>query len=414
MHRHDVKRRRKWKTESLLSLLIFPLLCQVAVGSIHNSAEPMVPCDNDLGSFLNRLAELRSFGPPDPRTTNGSSNSAAREDYLQKISALRVKEKSGSLTADEAANLGAYLYRVRKTQSRLPDLQEAIQALESARRRYPGHFGILANLGTVYQGTGQLDAAESCLEEALTLAPVEAESPELYQLRLIKRRRAEQRTVGEPPLDALFYKTPRDPLRFVGQSGHYEIGSLAPAELAKLPGGSLEKATRIVQQLLIDFPGDGRLHWLLGELAAAQGQAKAAARALEQAVDAFRLSTPELKQHRAWLLEFVAWSDALDRLGSTGLQTLWLSRALSARLVGNTLPFESSMQFVLTSEVASPLRPKSLFEQLQQEGASKPGTDVRIFGWQMISWPVAVGGAAVILLLVWLQFRQWTRRIRRT
>src|SRR5262249_9699783 len=55
--------------------------------------------------------------------------------------------------------------------------------------------------------------------------------------------------------------------RFVGESGAFEVGTLAVAEKAKLPPDALD----IVQQLLVWLPDDLRLYWLLGELYNARG-----------------------------------------------------------------------------------------------------------------------------------------------
>jgi tetratricopeptide (TPR) repeat protein len=394
-----------------LAALLFPALLHAG---LYNSAEPPIPLDNDLNAFLDRLAELRSYAPSsmtmDAADAGAEAMPSVRADYLKKIEILRAKEKAGPITADEAANLGAYLYRVRKTQPRLPDLQEATQVLEAGRQNHPRHFAILANLGTVYQAAGHLDAAESCLEEALALAPPELAPFELAQLRLVKRRIAEQRTVGAPSLDGIFYKNPREPLRFVGSSGRYEIGALAPAEQAKLPDGSLEKATKIVQQLLAWNPMDGRLHWLLGELAAAGGQTKAAARALDMAVDSFRLSTPELKQHRAWLMEYTVWSESLERLGTRARQAAWLGRVFSAQANGYALPLVDAPLLVHAKELAAPLQAR-----LNPFGASGPGGgDLKLFSWDMVSWPIAAIGGLLIVSLAWLQLRLWARKLRRT
>lgn len=376
---------------------------------LHNPLETAEPLDSDLGRFLDRLAELRSLAPPDPRMPQAQLGPSAREQMLEKIQALRTASKNRELTADEAAALGAYLYRVRRTQADLPDLQEALQVLEAARRKHPRHFAIVANLGTVYQAAGALDAAESCLEEAVTLAPPEWERAERYQLLLVKRRLREPKSLGSPPLDPIFFQNAREPLRFVGPSGEYEVGSLAPAEQAKLPQGSVAEATKVVQQLLLWQPEDSRLAWLLGELAAVQGQTRAAARALSQAVDQGRLSTPDLKRHRTLLLEHVAWTEALERLGTRGQQFAWLSRWLA---VGAALPLEGSFPadgLVRIAGQARALKPRSGLESLFGE----PGPRGPVFHWGMVSWPLAGAGAIFILLLAALQVREWTRRLKR-
>jgi hypothetical protein len=65
---------------------------------------------------------------------------------------------------------------------------------------------------------------------------------------------------------------PRPPVRFVNDAGIYEPGKLAAAEQAKLP----PDAIAIVQQLLLWFPSEVRLYWLLGELYAANDDLESA------------------------------------------------------------------------------------------------------------------------------------------
>jgi tetratricopeptide (TPR) repeat protein len=65
-------------------------------------------------------------------------------------------------------------------------------------------------------------------------------------------------------------KAPQAQIQFVNDAGIYHPGQLAASEKAKLP----EDAIPIVQQLLLWFPRDARLYWLMAELYAANGQFK--------------------------------------------------------------------------------------------------------------------------------------------
>jgi tetratricopeptide (TPR) repeat protein len=294
-----------------LLIQAFAVLVALAVpvrAGLYNTAEPPAPLHDDLPRFLDELSKLRSFGPPDQLTVR--EETPQRKEYLQKVKELQAK---GRLSSEEQANLGAYLIRLRKTGLGGRDYEEAVQVLETARRGDPRNFYVLANLGTVYQLTGQMDAALSCLQEAYQLAP-ETSPPappspdrrgglggevfERYQLRLLQLRMNERLRLGMAPLDELF------PVRFIGPSGKWEPGKLAEDEQKKLPADAL----KIVQQLLVWFPEDGRLHWLLGEIANARGDIAGAYKAMDQAVYLFRLSTPELKERRQLLKE------AVDRL----------------------------------------------------------------------------------------------------
>jgi hypothetical protein len=59
---------------------------------------------------------------------------------------------------------------------------------------------------------------------------------------------------------------PLPPVRFVNDAGEYQPGVIAASEKAKLP----PDAIAIVQQLILWFPGETRLYWLLAELYAAE------------------------------------------------------------------------------------------------------------------------------------------------
>jgi tetratricopeptide (TPR) repeat protein len=267
-----------------------------ARAGLYNTAEPPIPLDPNVEKFLDKLKQLRSYAPPDGRIM--LQESEGRKDYLKKVETLRQKQKSGRLTAEELANLGAYLIRLRTTRPFALDMQEALDVLQAAAEQYPRDFYIQANLGTVHQLMNNFDLASRTLEMAEGLATTaELRSMEHYHWLLVSRRAAER--AGPPPLDRLF------PIRFVGESGKWEMLKISPAELAKLPGGSVKEAKRIVQQLLIWLPTDNRLHWLLGELANAEGDLRGAYAAMDAAVTSFNLSTPELKEHRALLKEEV-------------------------------------------------------------------------------------------------------------
>src|SRR5258708_34634054 len=86
-----------------------------------------------------------------------------------------------------------------------------------------------------------------------------------------------------------------EPIRFIGESGEYEPGTIARAEMTKLP----PDAIAIVQQMILWDPDDARLIWQLAELYNADGDLKAAARLFDMCVNELRYSNPELMKHRA-------------------------------------------------------------------------------------------------------------------
>ncbi|MCS6866647.1 MAG: tetratricopeptide repeat protein [Gemmataceae bacterium] len=116
-------------------------------------------------------------------------------------------------------------------------------------------------------------------------------------MKLIQLRLHEEKGPKRPPEEEL----PDDlfGIRFVNDAGHYEPGQLAAAEKAKLPGGHFTEALATVQQLVLWFPFDTRLYWLLGELYAAQGDFQTALDIMNECVDSGRYSNRKaLMEHR--------------------------------------------------------------------------------------------------------------------
>jgi tetratricopeptide (TPR) repeat protein len=394
---------------SALCLAGLVALARPVCAGLYIPVEPPLMPEADAQAFLAQLGKLRGYGPPDFQTV--FEETPHRRDYLQKVEKLREAARRGRLSPDEQASLGGYLIRLRRTQAGHPDYEEAVRALEAARRENPRHFATLANLGTVYQLTGRLDAAEHCLLEAEALAPAEWRKFERYHLLLVRLRGREQLALGRAPLDQLFSGPGQGPVRFAGPGGTWEPGRLADVERAKLPGGSVEDAAAIVKQLLLWLPDDGRLHWLLGELCNAQGNVRATYEAMNAAVDLFRLSTPQLKERRVLLQEALAWRELWDRLETPERRWAWVSQALAlglaaqAPVVGNGDPSPELVAAAgLVPQRANP------FEQLPfGDGAEEPPAPPPPDLWANFDWRawtvVAVGGLLVVGLLV-LQVRQ--------
>ena len=86
------------------------------------------------------------------------------------------------------------------------------------------------------------------------------------------------------------------PVRFVNDAGAYEPGVLAASEKAKLP----PDAIAVVQQLIMWFPGETRLYWLLAELYAAEGDLDAAIAIFDECAWGLRYGNRKLlMEHRA-------------------------------------------------------------------------------------------------------------------
>jgi tetratricopeptide (TPR) repeat protein len=105
------------------------------------------------------------------------------------------------------------------------------------------------------------------------------------------------------------------PVNFVNDKGEYEPGKLAAAEKAKLPGGDFDEAIATVQQLVLWFPFDVRLYWLLGELYAAKGEAKSAEDIMSECVNTGRYSNRKvLMQHREVVMKAVKDQEKAEQL----------------------------------------------------------------------------------------------------
>jgi tetratricopeptide (TPR) repeat protein len=370
----------------------------------------------DLLRFLAHLNYLRGYGPPDGRTI--TEETRHRKELLQKVDELRQKRRAGPLTAAEYAMLGACLIRLWGSKTEHSEyVEEAIQVLEAGQQEHPNDFRILANLGTAYQHLGQLDVAERCLRRAVTAAPEEFRQLEQYHLTLVELRRKEQelrRPPGLEPvlLDGLFDEPGRPPLRFLGADGRWAVGALAPAEMAKLPDGSLLEAIRVVQHLLIAAPNDGRLCYLLGELANALGNLRAA-HSCFTLVDNYGLSTRELRQRRMLLSEAVTWREVVGRVGWEDAQVGWLFQVLGHGLQ-RTLPAPDAGQHAGGLLTLIPEPPSALPPWAIAADTRPPPADLFAhFAWH--HWLLAAAGGVLILLLFALQVRQaWRRRAARS
>jgi len=247
---------------------------------LYNTAEaPGVP-SRSFSSFREALIPLRQIGAvPSPLNNR-----------CELIATLAARGAPSGLTLEQRLDLGAYLVRLRK-------YREAVSLLAPAQLQARDNFLVLSNLATAEQLDGQPLRADGYLAEALRVWPKEwtglgdaqrkwleqlgwkekefrwYREVETYQRKLLKLRLREPASqAGELPanVDGIFADGGN--LQFVGPSGHYEAGKLAPAEKAKLPTNAIE----IVEQLLLWMPHDNRLYWLLGELFNAEGDVASA------------------------------------------------------------------------------------------------------------------------------------------
>jgi thioredoxin-like negative regulator of GroEL len=244
----------------------------------------------EFNEFKRRLAVLTN-------ALNQNLDTPDRQAFLKRIA---DREKLPKPSPAEAAALAADLTRVGRTDQALNLLGP-----RSADRR-PDYF-VIAALAHAHATRG--DWAEALRHyEGLPDVEMPAEVkglskaqrdwwakldadyvPHLYRLRRHESdaRRGlsagdrERADAAEDVLPLFPLPGPggkADPVRFVNDRGEYEPGKLAEAERAKLPSDAIP----VVQQLLLWYPGETRLYWLLAELYAAAGDPVSAAAILDE------------------------------------------------------------------------------------------------------------------------------------
>jgi tetratricopeptide (TPR) repeat protein len=245
----------------LLVLLLLPTLSRAG---LHYSGETPAELPAQWRGFLLDLRALRltAVAP-----TAGAPLHLLREQYEDAAAKLEETAKSRALTADEAADLGALHVRLGRP-------AKAVEVLRAASRAHPDHYRLVSNLGTAWQLQGDLAEAGRVLQDAVRLAPPRWKPVEEAQLKLVRLRQKEPKNTLA--VDDLFGVP------------------VSPEARKKLPADDVA----VVQQLAIWLPGDGRLLWLLAELANAHGDVRTAAALMEGVVTEYAITTPEAREHR--------------------------------------------------------------------------------------------------------------------
>jgi hypothetical protein len=236
------------------------------------------------GEFRTALAVLMNAA--NDKKTGGKFNSD-RAAFLDRI----ARAKGKKLSVPETTALATDYLRVAQ-------FDEALNTLAPRLRdRNPDYF-VYTTYAAVRATVGDWPEALRYHQSALFDSEMPAEVkglskaqrdwwekldrdhvPHYYRLRLREseqrknRSRAELEKLDETedvfplfPLPTRAEPDPR-PVRFVNDAAAYEPGKLAAAEQARLPPDAIP----VIQQLLLWFPQDSRLYWLLAELYAARG-----------------------------------------------------------------------------------------------------------------------------------------------
>ena len=231
---------------SRLALSLLLMLPTAAPAALHYSGDQFRELPARWVGFLPDLRQLRTPAGP------------LHDRYAAALAAL---ERVPAPTADQLADLGALHLRLNQP-------VRGLAVLRPASRRFPDHFRLAANLGTAWHQSGDLSQAAAALDEAVRLAPPDLRAGEELHRTLVRRRLAEGPTRHPTAPDRLFDDPP-------------------PAD-----------AVARVQRLLLALPADGRLLWLLAELAFAAGDVRAAAGMLDGCVTEFGLASAEVRSRR--------------------------------------------------------------------------------------------------------------------
>lgn len=251
----------------------------------------------------------------DPKTGHPRLNERGEVDARIKKA---QKKKAKDRTPDESAILATDLLRFG-----LPDAAAGEIRADQQRGFLPNVTlaHISAAQGQWRRGLDFLDIANEIAfskRAPLTALPGVAPQKLKWQLALNKgplmtlfklRAREARARDDEKAADAKGAKIEKDPdlapenelpdrifdVNFVNAAGAYEPGALADSEKAKLPPDALATA----QQLVLWFPYDWRLYWLLAELYAVKGEFKAAQKIMDECVYSGKYSNRKvLMQHR--------------------------------------------------------------------------------------------------------------------
>lgn len=251
--------------------------------------------------------------------SNRTQDRASPGRYLELLRAIEVRKEKGirNLSPEEKFALSGDLLRLRFNPSAV---DEALGLLSGLSRRPPEgfEFPFLAHYSYTFALRGEwpsaFDQADSAIADyALPQKLLKLSKEQLdwyrnferqFHVPLLRHRRDESRVrkrPGETPgLDPLFRPQGKKDgvVRFVGESGEFEVGTIAASEKAKLPSDALA----IVQQLVLWYPSDDRLMWQLAELYNALGDVKTSAKLFEMCVRDLKPKSHELRDHRSLVL----------------------------------------------------------------------------------------------------------------
>jgi tetratricopeptide (TPR) repeat protein len=301
----------------LLSLTLLLTLAEGTRGGIYSPNEPFLfevdekglaqPIQFE-GGYDSFLKTFRNIATDDSLLRGGTPN-PERQNVLNRV---KRRQSEKNLSQEEFAGLTADLIRLGRYTDAINLLQPRV------RNPRQSSFYDFTHLSRVHQSRGR-EWYEAVEQQQAALQQFEfptdfgsMSKPQLAWLKRVEKnfylpwlvnradedaKTAGRRIEGNDSVDPLFpLSAPRrntNPLRFVGESGQYEAGTLAASEKAKLP----DDAVAILQQMLLWNPQDMRLYWQLAELYNAQGEIEIALKILDECRN-LGYSNPVINDHR--------------------------------------------------------------------------------------------------------------------
>ena len=282
---------------------------------LYFSGEEIAPLPSQWRGFLLDQRQLRNLLLP---------ASPLRQRYQKAADALEKAAQSRKLTADESADLGACTSA--SASSAVPSRPSApLSARTHATFTLPPTSAPPGSC-SASRPVRKPVCAKRCGWRRET-APGGGVSSQAGAA-------APRQDRGAQDLDDLFG------VRFINDKGVYEPGKLGALQRKKLPA----EAAALAQQLALWLPADGRLLWLLAELASAHGDVRTAAAILDGCVTEFGLRAPELHRHRRLMRAAAARlakagpTSRQDHKDHAGLLKTRSSRPLVDRRAVATLP----------------------------------------------------------------------------
>ncbi len=318
----------------------------------------------------------------------GAADNSVRKEYLDRVEKRR-KKGVASLAPEELAGYTADLIRL----NRAGEVLNLLQPLARDPRR--GGFIAYAHLAVAHATSAGWTEAYEQQQMAIRYSEfptrfAKLTRPQLAWLKRMEREyyfpflahRAEEsrrnrRGDLNQDVDPIFPsavppKKSEDPFQVARDRAEYKAGSIPERSRKKLP----PDAMAIVQQLVLWHPYDARLYWLLGELYNAEGDGESALRILDHCSFNMGYSNPNLLHHRQILQQAAA-----------------------------TIAAQKAEQANKLRDAETAEKQRSLEEEQKRMDAEH---NYRKRFWWILSIGVAIG-----VLLIYYQFREVIRRVRR-